>query len=377
MYEEHFELTRKPFQLSPDASFFFPSAEHRRALSFLQYGVSQGDGFIVITGNVGTGKTTLVQALLGQLDHEDLTVGTIVTSNLREDELLQMVASCFDIADPGQGKAQLIREIEHNFTQQAMAGKRILLIVDEAQNIPKRSVEELRMLSNFQLDGHPLLQIFLLGQQEFRGTLLSEGFEQLRQRVIATYHLNPLGDDETRTYIEHRLQIADWKENPAFTDDAFPAIYAFSEGVPRRINNLCDRLLLFAFLEEIETIDRGVVEKVSNEIGSEFVGSTTPEQAAASVGAADSGKPLAAEVFDTPEAPLETMARSMFDKANVQNRLAALERAVDGLGHHLKPELAVVREELSFLRLMMDDLLHEVREVSRERRNPSSKKKVS
>ena len=375
MYEEHFALTRKPFQLSPDASFFFPSAEHRRALSFLQYGVSQGDGFIVITGNVGTGKTTLVQALLGQLDHEDLTVGTIVTSNLQEDELLAMVANCFDIATTGQGKAALIREIEHNFTQQAMAGRRILLIVDEAQNIPPRSVEELRMLSNFQLDGHPLVQIFLLGQQEFRGTLLSEGFEQLRQRVIATYHLNPLGEEETRTYIEHRLSIAGWEHNPEFADDAYPAIYAFSEGVPRRINNLCDRLLLFAFLEELETIDKKAVETVSNEIGTEFVGSATAQEAADAVGEADRSKPLAAEVFDTPEAPLETMARSMFDKANVQNRLAALERAVDGLGHHMKPELAVIREELSFLRLMMDDLLHEVREVSRENRTPGGAKK--
>ena len=379
MYEEHFELTRKPFQLSPDASFFFPSAEHRRALSFLQYGVSQGDGFIVITGNVGTGKTTLVQALLSQLDHEDLTVGTIVTSNLQEDELLQMVASCFDIAISGQGKAALIREIEHNFTQHAMAGRRILLIVDEAQNIPPRSVEELRMLSNFQLDGRPLVQIFLLGQQEFRGTLLSEGFEQLRQRVIATYHLNPLGDDETRTYIEHRLSIAGWDNKPEFKDEAFPAIFAASEGVPRRINNLCDRVMLFAFLEELEAIDKETVEIVANEIGTEFVGSTTSKEAAESVGEADRTKPLMTEVFDTPEAPLETMARTMFDKANVQNRLAALERAVDGLGHHLKPELAVIREELSFLRLMLDDLLHEVREVSRETRTSggSKKKRVS
>ncbi len=359
MYEEHFGLNRKPFQLSPDAAFFFPSVEHKRALSFLQYGLNQGDGFIVITGNVGTGKTTLVQALLSELDDSGLSVGHIVSSNLEEDDLLQTVAHNFNIPVQGASKAGLLREIEHNFKEQARAQRRILLIVDEAQNLPPKSVEELRMLSNFQLDGKPLVQIFLLGQQEFRQTLLSEGFEQLRQRIIATYHLNPLSEDETRTYIEHRLSVAGWNGgNPAFADDAFPAIYTFCEGVPRRINNLCDRLLLYTFLEELETIDRRVVTEVSDEIGAEFFGGA-PEAAEELVTA----KPLSAEVFDTPEAPLETMARTMFDKANVQNRLAALERAVDGLGHNLKPEIATIREELALLRLMMEDVLHELREL--------------
>jgi len=359
MYEDHFKLTRKPFQLSPDATFFFPSVEHKRALSFLQYGLNQGDGFIVITGNVGTGKTTLVQALLAELDDSDLSVATIVTSNLKEDDLLQMVAHNFGIPVRQGSKAGLLHDLEHHFTLQAKANRRILLIVDEAQNLPAESVEELRMLSNFQSNGKPLVQIFLLGQQEFRTTLLSEGFEQLRQRIIATYHLNPLSEDETRTYIEHRLTVAGWQQLPDFSGDAFPAIYAFCEGVPRRINNLCDRLLLFAFLEDITTIDSGIVESVSNEIGAEFWGGTPNLEDASTE--LSKPKSAAAEVFDTPEAPLETMARTMFDKANVQNRLAALERAVDGLGHTVKPEMAAIREELAFLRLMLEDVLHEVR----------------
>jgi len=356
MYEEHFKLSRKPFQLSPDAAFFFPSVEHKRALSFLQYGLSQGDGFIVITGNVGTGKTTLVQTLLAQLDDTDLSVATIVTSNLLEDDLLRMVAHNFDVPLEGSGKANLLRDLEKHFLQQARDQRRSLLIVDEAQNLPAASVEELRMLSNFQLDGRPLVQIFLLGQQQFRTTLLSEGFEQLRQRIIATYHLNPLSEQETRTYVEHRLTVAGWHDNPHFSGDAFPAIFAFSEGVPRRINNLCDRLLLYTYLEEIGTIDQSVVETVSSEIGAEFLGGMPEPEEVIEPKVAPG-----AEVFDSPEQPLETMARSMFDKANVQNRLAALERAVDGLGHNLKPEIATIREELGFLRLLIDDLLHEVR----------------
>jgi len=360
MYEEHFGLTRKPFQLSPDAEFFFPSAEHRRALSFLQYGLMQGDGFIVITGNVGTGKTTLVHAMLAEQDDSDLSIATIVTSNLSENDLLQLVAHNFDLPTGDGNKATLLGHLEDFFVDEAQAGRRILLVVDEAQNLPAESVEELRMLSNFQLDGKPLVQIFLLGQQEFRTTVLSEGFEQLRQRIIATYHLNPLNDAETKTYIEHRLSIAGWQDSPTFTDEAYGGIFSFTEGVPRRINNLCDRLLLYAFLEEIETIDRDVVEVVSNEIGAEFWGGM-PERSEID-DHLESESP--AEVFDSPDMPLETVARTMFDKANVQNRLTTLERAVDGLGHNLKPEIAQIREEIGFLRVMMDDLLHEVRQMA-------------
>ena len=368
MYEEHFGLAKKPFQLSPDANFFFPSAEHAKALSFLQYGLSQGDGFIVITGSVGTGKTTLVQTLVSELDQSELSVATIVTSNLEDTDLLRMVANNFGVQVQDGSKAGLLKALEHNFIRQAQARRRILLIVDEAQNIPEASVEELRMLSNFVHEGRPLVQIFLLGQQEFRGTLLSEGFEQLRQRVIATYHLNPLSEEETKTYIEHRLDVAGWQNNPAFSDAAFGAIYGFTEGVPRRINNVCDRLLLYAFLEQLSEIDGNVVETVSEEIGTEFWGgvpntANEPPQ-----------KSAAAEVFDSPEAPLESMARSMFDKADVQRRIGSLERAVDGLGHNLKPELAEIREELSFLRLMLDDLLHEVRDLTSSSATSSKKR---
>ena len=388
MYEEHFGLARKPFQLSPDAQFFFPSEEHRRALSFLQYGLSQGDGFIIITGNVGTGKTTLVQALLAELDEaaedSDLSVATIVSSNLGQNDLLQSVAHNFGVHVRDTGKATLLRELEHNFTQQAKARRRILLIVDEAQNLPPESVEELRMLSNFQMNGKPLVQIFLLGQQEFRATLLSEGFEQLRQRVIATYHLKPLSEDETRTYIEHRLAIAGWRHNPRFTDDAFPAIYSFCEGVPRRLNNLCDRLLLFAFLEELDTINAAVVQNVYEEIGSEFFGGLPDVADASAALEVNRNNPAstshaaasAPRVFDSPDAPLENVARGIFDKADVQNRLTALERAVDTLGDDLKPELSEIREEISFLRLMLEDVLHEVRRASKRAGEAKQKTEV-
>ena len=368
MYEEHFGLTAKPFQLSPDARFFFPSKEHRRALSFLQYGLEQADGFIVITGDVGTGKTTLVQALLSSLDTADLLVATLVTTQLKEDDLLQLVATNLGLRINGDSKALLLRDLESLFRQRAKENKRVLLIVDEAQNLPPRSVEELRMLSNFQMDGKPLVQVFLLGQEEFRATLLSEGFEQLRQRVIATYHLSPLEEDETRTYIEHRLTRAGWQHKPEFAEDAFPAIYAFSDGVPRRINNLCDRLLLFSFLEEVEAIDASVVDSVSKEIGTEFWGGKPGAKADEGEPDESAADPQQQQVFDTPGQPLETMARFMFDKANVQQRLSSLERALDTMGHSLKDlheiktrlnDIEDVKTELSFIRLLLQELVEE------------------
>lgn len=356
MYKDFFALTGKPFQLSPDARFFFPSKEHKRALSFLQYGLGQGDGFIIITGDIGTGKTTLVQTLLAELDPKVTVVANIVTTQLQGDDLLTLVGLQFGLRPTGGSKAVLLRDLEQFFLHRTREHKRVLLIVDEAQNLPPQSVEELRMLSNFQFHGRPLVQVFLLGQEEFRATLLSDGFEQLRQRVIATYHLNPLDAEETRTYVEHRLRLVGWKSDPTFTDGAFERIFGFTQGVPRRINNLCDRTLLYAFLEELHEIDDEVVRQVADEIGNEFIG-----------GELDKPK-VAAPLMEAPAQPLESMARMMFDKANVQQRLASLERAVDALGHGLKDELAEIRSLLIELVREVKAQRAKVSELTKRRR---------
>jgi hypothetical protein len=199
--------------------------------------------------------------------------------------------------------------------------------------------------------------------------LLGPGFEQLRQRVIATYHLNPLDAEETRKYIEHRLAKVGWHRDPEFTDDAFAAIFAFCNGVPRRLNNLCDRLMLYAFLEERHRIDASVVNAVSQEIGAEFWHGR-PETAKT----ADVPVP---PVFDSQAQPLETMARVMFDKANVQQRLAALERGVDNLGRSLKPEIAELKEELLYVRNLLEDLVTEIREQRAPQSGGPGKRRAS
>ena len=279
MYRSFYDLKGKPFQLSPDPSFFFGSRNHRRAMSYLRYGLTQGEGFIVITGDVGTGKTMLVRTLFADLSKENIVAAQLVTTQLEADDLLRMTASVFGLACEGMSKPAILKNLENFLIARAREGKRVLLVVDEAQNLPPSSLEELRMLSNYQIAGRALLQSFLLGQEEFRKTLQGEGIEQLRQRIIASYHLNPLDQDETKSYIFHRLQRAGWHDDPHFTDDCFELIYRYTKGTPRRVNTFCDRLLLYGYLEEKHVIDPAVVQAVIDELKGE-VGSLQQDDGA-------------------------------------------------------------------------------------------------
>lgn len=277
MYESYYGLTAKPFQLRPDPNFFFGSKGHKRAMAYLDYGVSQGEGFIVITGEVGAGKTTLVRNLFRKLESDKIYAVQIVNTHLDSDDILRMVAAAFELPYVDVSKAALLTSIEELLRYIDRQGKRALLVVDEAQNLTARAVEELRMLSNFQTADKSLLQTFLLGQPEFRKTLMSASMLQLRQRVIATYHLGPIDADETRTYIEHRLHMVGWSGLPSISDEAFAAIHAHSGGIPRKINSLCDRLFLMGYLEEIQNFELKEVQTVISDIDQEFQ-SLTPEE---------------------------------------------------------------------------------------------------
>ncbi|WP_207061023.1 XrtA/PEP-CTERM system-associated ATPase [Motiliproteus sp. SC1-56] len=275
MYESFFGLISKPFQLSPDPQFFFSSKGHKRALSYLQYGLSQGEGFIVITGDVGTGKTTLMRNLLANVHRENIIAAQLVTTKLDADDLLRMICSSFGLPVEERSKAVLLQQFQDFLRSAHQAHKRVLLVVDEAQNLPASAIEELRMLSNFQLTDAPLLQSFLLGQPELRAIVQAPAMEQFRQRIIASCHLKPLDADEVKEYILWRLSIAGWTQNPQFAESAFSHIYRHTAGVPRRINIFCDRLLLFAFLEEVPEIDESVVNAVADELAEEFSSPTT------------------------------------------------------------------------------------------------------
>ena len=271
MYQTYYKLKSKPFQLSPDFRYFYGSRNHKKALAYLLYGIEQSEGFIVITGDVGVGKSTLVQGLLSSISGQNIVSASLATTQLEKDDLLRMVASSFGLEYEGISKAKLINNIEGFLKKSAWADKRVLLIIDEAQNLPAQSLEELRMLSNFQEHGIALLQTFLLGQKNFIEVLQRDDFEQLRQRVIASYNLEALSRDEIKGYIEHRLSISEWQEDPEFQESAYEAIYNFTKGVPRRINTLCERMMVYGCIEEIHQFDQSTVQTVIDELYSEII----------------------------------------------------------------------------------------------------------
>jgi len=360
MYETFYKLTTRPFQLSPDPRFFYGSPGHKRAMSYLRYGLTQGEGFIVITGDIGTGKTMLVNTLFDDLSKENVVAAQLVTTQLEAEDTLRMVAASFGLAHEGLDKATILKNLETFMTSRMRQGKRVLLLVDEAQNLPPRSLEELRMLSNFQLSGRVLFQSFLLGQVEFRNTLQSKGLEQLRQRVIAAYHLEPLDEEQTRGYIEHRLRTSGWQDSPKFTQSAYAAIYKHSGGIPRRINSLCDRLLLFGALEELREFDAAQIKTVVDELKNETSASGgEPEMPSVKESSAKERPKKAAETAPpkraaTPPAPAARPAAPDEGYAvdgDLEARLAQLEQRVMRLEEALRRESARLRRAI----LLSDD----------------------
>ncbi len=271
MYEDFYHFTGLPFLLTPDRRFFFDSSGHNRAISHLVYGLSQEEGFIVITGEVGAGKTTLVERLWSQLDRETYVMARVVTTQVSGDDLLRLTMASFGLSDTqGADKSTLLLRFERLVREHRDAGRRMLLLVDEVQNLTLPALEELRMLSNITVDGHASVQTILLGQPQFRPILASQDLEQLRQRVLASYHLGPLTEAETKGYIEHRLRLVGWSADPIFDEDVFPAVYRHTGGIPRRINTLCSRVLLYGALEDSHRITAAMVQATAEELSADL-----------------------------------------------------------------------------------------------------------
>ncbi len=325
MYTDHYGLTTAPFQLTPDARFWFESGTHKKAMAYLGYGLAQNEGFIVVTGDIGAGKTTLVGHLMASIDPARLQAFKIVSTQVAGDDMLRLAAQSFGLPTEGVEKAQLLGRIERYLLDTGRGGRRTLLIVDEAQNLPVESLEELRMLSNFQADGQALLQIFLLGQPEFRDRLnASPSLEQMRQRVIATHHLDPMVADETLPYLEHRLKLAGWTGNPQFTADAAAALHTASGGLPRKLNTLATRTLLMGSIETATVIDGALVGRVLKDLGNE-----TPRASIAAVAASDGDTTpgAVATVLDDSRL-LDHEARIAMLEAQIQEQEAALRRVL-------------------------------------------------
>jgi putative secretion ATPase (PEP-CTERM system associated) len=343
MYDEFYRLNGKPFQLTPDRRFFFESQVHHRAMAYLRYGVEQSEGFIVITGPIGTGKTMLVRALFSELEGRDIMAAQLVTTQVGPEDMLRMVCASFGLAHDGMNKATLLHNLEVIARTRFAEGKRILLVVDEAQNLPAGSLEELRMLANFQVEGRSLFQSFLLGQEELRRTLQTEGLEQFRQRIIASYNLEPLSKEETRAYIEFRLNAVGWNENPKLEPAIFDGVFDFAHGVPRRINALCDRLLLYGCIEEKHTLTTDDLAEVVAEMRREVAHSESFSDAAPAPAAA---KDPTAQRTHAPAPPVPA-------DAGTEERLLRLETEVERLRETVQRERKLLRKAV-LLQLDLD-----------------------
>ena len=333
MFDDFYGLTGRPFQLTPDPNFYFESATHRKALSYLGYGMAQSEGFIVITGEVGAGKSTLVAHLMQKIDREQMTVGQVVTSNLDGEELVHVVAQSFGLEVQGHDKASALGAIESFLHEEAREGRRTLLVVDESQNLSVEALEELRMLSNFQLGSHPLLQLLLLGQPEFKQVLAEHSeLEQLRQRVIAAHHLQAMEPSEIEPYIKHRLECVGWTGNPDFDQRVFAELYEATGGIPRRVNQVVTRLLLLGAVEQRTRIDNAMLTAVLGEMkGDSAFPEAAPKPLEKLAPAPSPGpiKHVAAEPQFEPSKLEEMLGERDSQIAELQQAVVELSRLVD------------------------------------------------
>lgn len=361
MYDDHYGFTGRPFQLTPDPRFWFDTATHRKAMSYLGYGLSQGEGFIVITGDVGAGKTTLVGHLLDTIDRGRLHPIAIASTRIEPDDLLRIVAAGLDMAQPGATRAELLAAIERGLHAVARTGRRSLLIVDDAQALSATALEELRLLSNISAGGHALLQIFLLGQPEFRDALEGAGrLEQLRQRVIALHHLDPMSSDEVEPYMAHRLAMVGWNGSPRFTGDAFDALHRGSGGVPRLLNQLAGRVLLYGTIERLDTIDADTVKAAMADIARDF---PRGREGAASTGyAPGEGRiewPPTAAPLPVEPAPVPAVSvadeHARLELIDLAARVTALEELPDPAEHPAIAQASLLAARVASLEARLED----------------------
>ena len=269
MYLDHFQLKEEPFNITADPDFFYSSQKHMEAFAHLEFGISQRKGIIVISGEIGTGKTTLCRTLLTRLDRSVHTA-LILNPNFSSVQLLKLIIQDLGIETAAKNKFDLINTLNQFLMVQAGHGNNVALIVDEAQNLTVNQLEQIRLLSNLETEKEKLLQIILVGQPELLDKLCLPGLRQLNQRVAVRYHIQPLSKDETREYISHRLRVAqkDPSRGPeaSFTEEAIDFIFEISQGTPRTINLICDRALLAAFVAGVRQISKQIIVQSSREV---------------------------------------------------------------------------------------------------------------
>jgi putative secretion ATPase (PEP-CTERM system associated) len=361
MYERFYDLRERPFALSPDPDYLYPSRVHREALDYLRYGLESHAGFVVITGEIGSGKTTLLQTLLRGLDSQT-TVARIVNTMLEPRELLETIMLDFGLDAGGKSKPLLLRDLAQYLVDQRLTGRMVLLVIDEAQNLSPAALEELRMLSNLETEKSKLLQIVMVGQPDLRDKLAAPELEQLRQRITVSYHLTPLDPEETANYINHRLRRAANNTPLEFPRGVTAVIHARSRGIPRVVNVICDAALVFGYAEERRQVDDTLIDEVLGELEATGVLPRTgagPTQPAGHAAAPASGpavrvvQPLRPAAV--PQPALAVPAAAVAEKVNEQlvMRTAKLDEREQSLRQRereLAEQRRILAEEYRLLR---------------------------
>ena len=265
MYEAFFNFRRKPFELVPDPDFMYLSRSHKKALTFLDYGIRERAGFLLLTGDVGSGKTTLIRDLLSK-KYERVVLAKVFNTRVTSEQLLSMINDDFGLPVAGKDKVTLIRDLNEFLLEQFAAGNHPILIIDEAQNLQSDLLEEVRLLSNLESSHNKLLQIVMVGQPELRETMAGPGLMQLRQRISVNCHLKALSFEETHEYILHRMHVAGNMNAAEFPEQVVELIFQFSRGIPRLVNIICDFLLLAAFADEVRTISPEMASEVLDDL---------------------------------------------------------------------------------------------------------------
>ncbi len=312
MYMSFFGFDRKPFQLTPDPEFLFMSRQHRKAATYLSYGMAENVGFILITGEIGAGKTTILRRVIRDLP-DDVRLARVNNTKVSSDQLIAMICEDFGVNTSGCDKTKMLSRLTDFIIQTFSQGRRSVLVIDEAQNLSPDLLEEIRLLSNLETDKAKLLQIVLVGQPELNATLSRPGLAQLRQRLAVTAHIGPLSREETEEYVCHRLKVAGNAEAVSLEEGVFDRFFAFSGGVPRLINILGDFMLLSAFAESRKEIDIPLIDEIISDFTMDRPEARVPQPTVP-----DTGKE------DTASAVKQMLA-------TIQFRMQGLEAAVDEL----------------------------------------------
>lgn len=364
MYESFFKLSKKPFELVPDPEFIYLSGSHKKALTYLDYGIRERAGFILLTGEVGSGKTTLIRNLLKK-KYERVVLAKVFNTRVNFEQLLSMINDDFGLPVHGKGKVTLLHELNEFLVQQFAVGNQPILIIDEAQNLDANLLEEVRMLSNLESSQSKLLQIVLVGQPELRQTLATPGLLQLRQRISINCHLTALKREELPHYIEHRMKVAGNACALEFTEETLDLLYCNSRGIPRLINIFCDFILLSAFADESSTVTGAMVQDVIGELDLEnhFWGTS----------AAVTAEPPPASVAQQPAVQSHSLSKEIAARLDVMER--NVSQLVPSALQTVRDSLASLKGELSAQQSRHDaqvtDLRRKVGDLSLERNSYS------